>query len=287
MASILVTGANTGIGLALCKQLAKDHGAIVYLGSRNAERGAAAVQEVLTEAPDATVQLVLLDVSSDESVQTAAAELAAKKVKLNAIVNNAGRGLGHAGTTGAEILNVNTLGAKRVVDAFLPLLEPNAKDGYARLVHVGSGSGPMYVAKIESEERKQLFCNPNATWEDIDTIYQEGSAKNVSGDQAHAEYGLSKALLALYSMYLARTLGDKKILSFCLSPGYIDTNITKGWPGGKPPSEGTVSIRHCLFEAGPESSGWFYGSDAKRSPLHVLRNPGEEEFNGVYPWEEK
>ena len=38
--NILVTGGNAGIGLALCRQLAADHGAKVFMGARNAERGA-------------------------------------------------------------------------------------------------------------------------------------------------------------------------------------------------------------------------------------------------------
>ena len=49
---ILVTGANTGIGLALTKQLVKDHGCHVYLGSRSVERGQRAVEEVKKEAGD-------------------------------------------------------------------------------------------------------------------------------------------------------------------------------------------------------------------------------------------
>lgn len=49
---ILVTGANTGIGLALTKQLVKDHGCHVYLGSRSVEKGERAVKEVKNEAGD-------------------------------------------------------------------------------------------------------------------------------------------------------------------------------------------------------------------------------------------
>ena len=56
---ILVTGANTGIGLALTKQLVADYGCHVYLGSRNAERGARAVEEVKTSCgSDAAVELL-------------------------------------------------------------------------------------------------------------------------------------------------------------------------------------------------------------------------------------
>jgi len=42
----IIPGANSGIGLALTKQLVADHGCHVYLGARNAERGAKAVEEV-------------------------------------------------------------------------------------------------------------------------------------------------------------------------------------------------------------------------------------------------
>ena len=34
----------------------------------------------------------------------------------------------------------------------------------------------------------------------------------------------------------------------CLTPGFIDTAIVKGWNATKKPSEGTVAMRHCLFK---------------------------------------
>ena len=49
---ILVTGGNSGIGLALCKLLIKDHACYVYLGSRDAGRGTAAMKSILEEVPD-------------------------------------------------------------------------------------------------------------------------------------------------------------------------------------------------------------------------------------------
>ena len=267
--------------MALCKQLCKDHAAKVFLGSRSAEKGEAAIKAVKEYAgTDAKVELLQIDVSSDDSVQKAAASLKDRGVKLTAIVNNAGTGLAH-GSSDDMILNVNVMGPKRVVDSFQSLLDPEG----SRIVNVGSGSGPMYVNK-QPLDRKQKFCNPDITWEDIQAELDRGCPEE---DPAHramgmGSYGLSKALLSCYTMLLARELAAKNVSAFCLTPGYIDTAITAGWDGGKPVEEGTVSIRHCLFDAGKDESGFFFGSDAKRSPLHVLRSPGEPVFDGKVDW---
>ncbi len=52
----------------------------------------------------------------------------------------------------------------------------------------------------------------------------------------------------------------------------------------KTPEEGTLAIKHCLFAAAPAESGHYLGSDAIRSPLHYMRNPGEPAYDGVVPF---
>ena len=54
---ILVTGANSGIGLALVKLLATEHGCNVYLGSRDPTRGAAAKATIVDAFPDAASKI--------------------------------------------------------------------------------------------------------------------------------------------------------------------------------------------------------------------------------------
>ena len=76
---------------------------------------------------------------------------------------------------------------------------------------------------------------------------------------------------------------NPNILCSSISPGFIETNMTAGI--GEPndkgkPEEGTVSIRHCLFQQ-LEGNGWYYGSDGLRSPLDVPRDPGTPAYNGV------
>ena len=84
---ILVTGGNSGIGLALCKLLIKDHGCYVYLGSRDPTRGANALKTILEEVPDKynQIEVVQIDVGDDQSCATAAKTL---EVSTLSIQNN-------------------------------------------------------------------------------------------------------------------------------------------------------------------------------------------------------
>lgn len=275
MQRILVTGANAGIGLALAKQLAADHGAHVLLGARNADKGAAAVEEVRAALARAgskagAVDLVVIDVASAESIASAAEavkrdHLSEPGASLYAIVNNAGTGFSHG--SGADvIIRTNLWGPKLVCDAFIPLLQPEG----GRIVNVGSGAAPMYVAKQPAEVQKKLV-DPEITWEEIEQLSLNTDSCSMGG------YGLSKALLASYTMLLARE--HPGLLCSTISPGFIDTAMTSGFGAKLTPEQGTVSIRHCLFADLPQS-GWYFGSDAKRSPLHLPRDPGTPEFDG-------
>ena len=269
---ILVTGGNSGIGLALCKQLLVDHGCHVYLCSRSLERGQSAIESLaLTPDVAARCTLVQLDASSDASVAAAAA-MVAKTVSaddpLYAIVNNAGAGLAHNVST-EMIINTNLRGPKRVVEAFLPLLNASG-----RIVNVGSGAGPMYVKALGDCAAAREIMNPTS-WEQIEEHVKAnlgGPADSMSG------YGLSKAGLAAYTMILAKQHPNLTIN--CCSPGFILTGMTQSYGATKPPEEGTVAIKHLLFGDG-QASGWYFGSDAQRSPLHYMRTPGEPPYDGA------
>ena len=82
MKYIFVTGGNDGIGLALCKQLAVDHGCYVFMGSRSLERGAAGLKSITDANPKtaSTIEVVQIDVTDDASV-SAAVEVVKSKGK--------------------------------------------------------------------------------------------------------------------------------------------------------------------------------------------------------------
>ena len=173
----------------------------------------------------------------------------------------------------------NTLpGTKRVVDAFLPFLQ-----GQGRVVNVGSGAGPMYVSrqiKAQNKADVALLTSWDTSYDDLNAYVQKTLDSYDKKEDAYNAYGLSKAALTTYTMGLAKKFHEApntSTLAACLTPGFIDTAIVKGFGAKKPASEGTKSIHHCLFSDNV-GNGFYYGSDGVRSPLTVLRNPGEPEY---------
>ncbi len=87
--TVLVTGANSGLGLRTAEALA-DKGARVLMGCRDATRGEAAETRVATIAQGPAPELVALDLADLASVREAASEVAATVDRLDVLVNNAG-----------------------------------------------------------------------------------------------------------------------------------------------------------------------------------------------------
>jgi NAD(P)-dependent dehydrogenase (short-subunit alcohol dehydrogenase family) len=294
MKRILVTGANKGIGLAIASAiLDQGEDTYVFLGSRDLERGRAAVGGLIGARAGRAerLSLVEIDVGDDASVTAAAGAvsdaLGAQSDKLYGIVNNAGIGL-PAGDL-RQVLEVNTFGVRRVCQAFLPLLDPH----HGRVVNITSAAGPMFVSAC-SAERQRFFCDPAVEWDElaalIDACLAIGDDKAAFADKGLADgspYGFSKACANLYTMIVAREHPQLSV-NAC-TPGYIATDLTlpiaraRGKApaelGMKPPEEGTRSAIHLLFGE-LEGNGRYYGSDAKRSPLDRYRSPGDPEYAG-------
>ncbi|XP_038614129.1 3-keto-steroid reductase/17-beta-hydroxysteroid dehydrogenase 7 isoform X2 [Tachyglossus aculeatus] len=88
---VVVTGANSGIGLALCQRLlAEDESIHLCLACRNLQKAEAARASLLTAHPDAHLSTVRLDVSSLDSVLGAARDLKLRFQRLDFLYLNAG-----------------------------------------------------------------------------------------------------------------------------------------------------------------------------------------------------
>ena len=85
----VITGANGGLGLETAKALAAK-GAHVVMAVRNQRKADEAVAEIGAQAPDASLEVVELDLSSQESVKRAADTILAAHDSIDILVNNAG-----------------------------------------------------------------------------------------------------------------------------------------------------------------------------------------------------
>ena len=85
----LVTGGGTGIGLGI-SQLLAELGAHVVMAARSSERAAKAREQILAEAPGASLEVAVLDLASLDSVRAAGDAIAAAHPVVDILVNGAG-----------------------------------------------------------------------------------------------------------------------------------------------------------------------------------------------------
>jgi NAD(P)-dependent dehydrogenase (short-subunit alcohol dehydrogenase family) len=138
----VVTGANGGLGLETARQLAAK-GAHVVMAVRNQQKAAAAVGEIRASAPDASLELVSLDLASQESVRAAAGQIMAVHKSIDLLINNAGvMGIPEAKTAdGFEMqFGVDHLGHWSLTALLLPAL---LRTPGARIVTVTSTAHHM------------------------------------------------------------------------------------------------------------------------------------------------
>jgi NAD(P)-dependent dehydrogenase (short-subunit alcohol dehydrogenase family) len=132
----LVTGTSRGIGAEIARQLAADHGFVVFAGARDPDD----VEESERIIP------IELDVTDQDEIYAALEVIGEDPGRLDALVNNAGV---YGDPVGAadydldrarEVLEVNTFGPWSLIEAFLPLLH---RSDAPRIVNVSSGAGQL------------------------------------------------------------------------------------------------------------------------------------------------
>jgi NAD(P)-dependent dehydrogenase (short-subunit alcohol dehydrogenase family) len=132
----LVTGTSRGIGAEIARQLAADHDFVVYAGARDPDD----VEEAEGIVP------IELDVTDEDEIVAAQERIGSEVGHLDTLVNNAGV---YGDPVGAadyeidrahEVLEINTFGPWRLIEAFLPLLRHSDAP---RIVNVSSGAGQL------------------------------------------------------------------------------------------------------------------------------------------------
>ena len=221
MATILITGANRGLGLEFTRQYLSE-GYAVIAAARNT--GAAHRLRQLERDSTGSLSLVEADVADSASVRRAASNI--KTPAIDILINCAGVMGGDGQTIGSidyhewmRVLDVNVLGQMRMCEAFLDRV---ARSDRRLIVTITSGMGSL--------------------------------ADNTSG--GYIAYRTSKAAVHMAMRTAAIDVKSRGISCVVLNPGWVKTDM--GGPNAKLAPEQSVSaMRRVISGLGPTDSGRF------------------------------
>jgi NAD(P)-dependent dehydrogenase (short-subunit alcohol dehydrogenase family) len=217
-----ITGANKGLGYETARRLT-DLGQHVIIGARDPERGQAAARSL-------GVRFVQIDVTDDESVKSAAADIEAHEGRVDTLINNAGISGNHGAVdelTGADAEHVfatNVTSIVRVTSAFFPLLR---KSQAPAVINVSSGMGSQAITH-----------NPRRTESRI----------------AAPLYQASKAAVTMLTTQYAKALPDIRFNA--ADPGHTATDLNRN-SGPQTVTEGTDAIVTLATEDPSAGTGRF------------------------------
>lgn len=225
----LITGANSGIGKEVARQLLS-RGFRVDIGARDAGRGQAAVDELGEGA-----HLLVLDVTDERSIRAAAARVES----LDVLINNAGISDDGqpADRTDVEALRrvyeTNVFGVLAVTNAFLPALRRSPRP---RIVNVSSGTGSLGWS-----------TGPNPQFD------------HRAANGAAAAYRSSKAALNALTVYYAQALSTDGFKVNSLAPGLRATNLNAraAASGGDPAEAAAQAVRLAELPDDGPTAGFF------------------------------
>ena len=199
----LITGANTGLGLAVSKRFA-DTGANTILLCRNKEKGENAVLEIKKATPNASVELMICDLSSMKSIQSFMEEFKRKYSKLDILYNNAAVMKRKRTVTedGFEMMfQVNYLASFILMNSFLELLK--------------NGSSPYIINNGRPSDKLRL---------DMDDLQ---FSKNYSMYQSFFK---TKLCLLFASLELSQRQVSDGIAVTMIDPGPFKSDLVRDIP---------------------------------------------------------
>ena len=238
----LVTGANSGIGKATAKGLAKMDATVVML-CRNKDRGEDAQKEIIKLTENTSVDLMICDLASQKDIRRFVSEFKSKYQNLHILINNAGimTAKRNVCVDGHEMnFAVNHLGPFLLTNLLLDFLKKSAP---SRIINVGSAAhrfAKIDFDDLQCENKKPRFMKL---------------------------YGNSKLALTLVSYELSRRLEGSNVTVNVVHPGLINTNL------GRDQSSFSVKFSNLFFkspEVGAETS------------LYLASSPEVEGITGKY-----
>ncbi|XP_060940648.1 3-keto-steroid reductase/17-beta-hydroxysteroid dehydrogenase 7-like [Limanda limanda] len=229
---VVVTGANSGIGLALCERLlTEDAQLLLCLACRNMQRAEAARDALLTSHSDARVDLLHLDVGSVESVLAAAQEVRARYSRVDFLYLNAGimpnpqvdRKAFFKGLFSKNVINMFS-----TAEGILTQQDRVNADGLQEVFATNLFGHFLLIRELEP-----LLCEAGHTSRVVWTSSSNArrSAFNIE-DLQHRNgtepYSSSKYASDLLSLALSKHKNSQGLFSSVICPGLVMTNLTYG-----------------------------------------------------------
>jgi NAD(P)-dependent dehydrogenase (short-subunit alcohol dehydrogenase family) len=261
--TVLVTGANAGLGFEAVRQFLILQPSLVVMGVRSVEKGEAAAAILRREFLDARIEVWELDMESFRSVQTFAARVERELNQLHVAVLNAGLGRlkferVDEGGCHEVTMQVNYLATALLSLLLLPKLRPTTSSpepGRLSIVNSGASLGlsledPGDSRLLESFDQPEKFDGFN-------------------------QYGLSKLLVMMFVARLAQTISPKEVIVNCTDPG-----ATKGTDFFRNVDSWmiTIALRAFIGLIGRRTP------DASRIYLHSSLVLGEESHGSWTDW---
>lgn len=232
MRTVLITGANKGIGLETARQLAQQ-GNLVYIGSRDLAKGQEVVDE-LTAAGTSGVTAIQLDVTDISSIRKAMETISHQTGSLDVLINNAGiageqpQRLSDGSMENLRSLfETNFFGAVQTIQIMLPLLKLSSA---ASIINISSEVGSLAL---------NTAADRRSNWDN------------------YSMYGATKTAVNALTAMLANELRQQNIAVNSITPGYTATDLN-AFKGFKTVAEGAKPIVELAMSTDRTATGKFF-----------------------------
>ncbi|GIX99454.1 retinol dehydrogenase 14 [Caerostris darwini] len=252
--TVIITGANSGIGKATALELAK-RGARVILACRDHEKGQKALIDIRSKSRNGVLKVMELDLASFESIKKFSNEFLRSEERLDVLINNAGIFQCPYMTTeeGYEMqFGVNHLGHFLLTKLLLEKLKQSAP---SRIVTVSSSLYSKGVLNFDTLNSKEH--------------YEKGMA-----------YKNSKLANVLFCRELSKRLEGTGVTVYSVCPGMVLTNLGRhvsikwwkliavapiAWLFIRTPYQGAQTVLHCAISEEVESESGLCYKNCKKT----------------------
>lgn len=229
---VIVTGANSGIGLALCERLLSGDSELrLCLACRNMERAEAARSALLASHPGAHVDLLHLDVGSVKSVLSAAQEIKSRYSRVDCMYLNAGIMPNPQVDLRAFLKGLfsrNVINMFATAEGLLTQQDRITSDGLQEVFATNLFGHFVLIRELEP-----MLCQTSHTSKIIWTSSSNArrsafSSNDIQHKHGKEPYSSSKYASDLLSLALNRHKNSQGLYSSVVCPGLVMTNLTYG-----------------------------------------------------------